>query len=470
MQLNYDLLLKGGRVVDPVNGRDGLFDLAITEHRVADIAEDIDPTLTKECLNVKDMLVIPGIIDLHVHTSPWIGGRFSHNMLAKAGVTTALDMSGPVDGVLETARDYGAGLNLACIQYVRPGITVKGPDPDKAEIDTTLKNALRQGAIGLKILGGHYPLTPEATARIIEIAAQAGAYIAFHAGTKTAKSNIDGLKEAVMLTQDHPLHLAHINSYCRGLVKPYMFETEEAIGALESHPNICSESYLSPLNGTSAKCRDGIPESDVTKILLNSGGFPASEQGMEEAILAGWAQVNMETGGQVVLATGLPAVAYWRNNETNTTVSFNANPPEPRVRLATAKRDSGQFVVDCISTDGGGIPRNVIVSMGLSLVKLQALSIHEFITKTSRSPAKILGLHNKGHLSSGADADITVLDYQKQKPVLCISNGKVIMYKGYVCGKGSRFITTPAGEASVRAAGFEPLVIDPEKSPFCRRL
>ena len=47
-------------------------------------------------------------------------------------------------------------------------------------------------------------------------------------------------------------------------------------------------------------------------------------------------------------------------------------------------------MVDCISTDGGGIPRNVIVEMGLAMVKLQALSMEEFVIKTSVNPAKIL--------------------------------------------------------------------------------
>ena len=469
MSATYDLILKGGRVIDPVNEKDGMLDVAIADGRIVDIAEDLDPTMAGECFEVKDKYVIPGIIDSHVHASSWIGGRYAHNMMARAGVTTALDMSGPVQGVLEAAREYGAGLNIASIQYVRPGDTVKGPDPDNPELKTLLETALRQGAIGLKLLGGHFPLTPEATARTVEIASKNGAYIAFHAGTETSKSDIEGFKHAVELAQGHPLHIAHINSYCRGLIKPYMVETEEAIEILEAHPNICSESYLSPLNGTSANCTDGVPDSIITRTILERGGFSATEQGMEEAVLAGYAQINVESGGQVVLATGQSAVAYWRKRGTDSVVSFNANPPEPRIRLTTAKRKSGAFVVDSISTDGGGIPRNVIVSMGLSLVKLQALSIQEFVIKTSRNPAKMMGLSNKGHLSIGADADITVLDFQTQTPLMGISNGKVIMYKGYVSGKGVRFITTPAGKASVEAAGVEPLVIDPEMTPFLRR-
>ncbi len=468
----YDILLKNGTVVDPVNRVNGRFDVAVAGGCIAEVDTDLDPTVARECFDLKQKLVLPGIIDLHMHASEWLGGKFAHKMLAEAGVTTGLDMSGPVDGVLKTAAAHGVGLNMACIQFVRPEFTVKGPDPNTAELEALLEDSLTGGAIGFKILGGHYPLTAEATARTIEVAAKNGAYMAVHAGTlaEEAKSNIEGFKEAIELAQGRAVHMAHVNSYCRGLVRPCMEETEEALRLLEANPNICSEAYLAPINGTSAKCVNGAPESKVTGIWLERGGFTPNEQGMADAIEAGWAQINMPSGGKIVLATGQSALAYWRRQGTDTTVSFSVNPPMPRIRLATARRESGEFVIDSISTDGGGIPRNVIVSMGLSLVKLQALSIEEFVVKTSRNPARILGLKNKGHLGAGADADISVLNLKQQTPYMSVSNGRIIMYRGLVCGSGTRFVTTPAGEATVRAAGIEPLIVDPANTPFCQRV
>lgn len=444
-------------------------DVTVAGGKIAGIAPDIDPTLAGELFDVRGYYVVPGIIDLHVHVSAWLGGGWGHKMLAEAGVTTALDMSGPVESVVDIARGHGVGLNIACIQAVRPGETVRDADPGREELRTVLEGALRKGAIGLKLLGGHYPLTPEATARAIEVANRSRAYIAFHAGTTEKGSNIEGFLQAVELAGTGALHIAHVNSYCRGAVRPHMQETEEAIAALEAHPNLRSESYLSPLNGTSARCAAGLPESRVTQRCLKTGGFPATEAGFEEAILAGWAQINMEAGGRMVLATGKRAVEYWRGRGTDTAVSFNVNPPEPRLRLATAKRQSGEFIVDCISTDGGGIPRNVIVDMGLSLVRLQALSLAEFVRKTSTNPARILGLKDKGHFGPNADADITVLDLARQEAVLSLANGKVIMHRGFVCGQGSRIITTADGEAAVRTEGLEPIVVDPADSSFYRR-
>ena len=469
MQTKYDILLKGGIVVDPVNRNTGIADLAVVNGKISEIAADLNPGLAAQTIKVDGKHVLPGIIDLHVHVSSWLGGRHGHRMMAAAGVTTALDMSGPVDSVIELARDYGAGLNLAVLQYVRPGHTVKSTDPGTGELEDLLHRSLAQGAYGLKILGGHYPLSPEASARTIAVARARNAYMAFHAGSLRTKSNIEGFHEAIDLIGDHAVTLAHINSYCRGRVRPELDETREAISALQTHPRICSESYLSPFNGTSAKCSNGVPESQVTGMCLTAKNFSATEQGLEDAIMAGWAHINQETGSQVVLSVGEKAVAYWRSRDTDVTVSFPVNPEMPRLQLATVKRDNSEFVVDCLITDGGGIPRNVTVASGLCLVKLAALTIEEFVLKTSRNPARILGLADKGHLAIGADADISVVDIDRQRPVMSISNGKVIMYKGLVCGTGTRMITTPAGKVHIREKGLDTMVVDPNESQLHNR-
>ena len=468
MSPQYDVLLRRGTLVDPLSGRVECADLAVVGGAIVEIAPDLDPSRAREVFQLPGCYVLPGIVDLHMHASAWLGGRAAHKMMAEVGVTTALDMSGPIDSVLDIARDHGAGLNIACLEAVRPGQTVRDEDPGAAELQALLDVSLAKGAIGLKILGGHYPLTPEATARTIEVANRNRTYVAFHAGSLTQGSNVEGFLQAVQLAGPHALHIAHVNSYCRGGVRACMQETEEAIAALQGHATLRSESYLSPLNGTSARCAGGAPESRVTQHCLATGGFPATETGLEAAILDGWAQINLEAGGRVVLGTGVAARDYWRSRGTDATVSFAVNPPEPRLRLVTAKRSSGEFAVDAISTDGGGIPRNVIVEMGLALVKLQALSLPEFAKKTSLNPARILGLANKGYLAPGADADITVVDVARQAAVLSLANGRVIMYHGYACGQGSRIVTTAAGAAAASRRGLQPVVVDLAESAFYR--
>lgn len=459
-QFKYDLILTGGRVVDPQNGFKGIASVAVRDGKIVEVSPELDATLAQQAVDVTGLTVLPGVIDSHVHLSPRHSGEYGHRMLAKAGVTTTLEISGPIDGVLELAKSSGVGLNMAVLDQIRPGVTVKDSDPQAGEIDAFIAKCLQKGGLGVKMLGGHYPLTPESTARIIEASYRNKSYVAFHAGTKATGSDLRGGLEAIELAAGKPLHLAHVNSYCRGTVKPCWEEAEDMINALCANPNIRAESYLAAINGCGSKCTNGVPDSLVTQRCLKTGGFEPTEQGMEKAILAGWAQINVHGAGNIELATGPAAVAYWRSRDTDGEVSFSVNPPEARYRLAVAKKKDGSFVVDCLGTDGGAIPRNVIVPMGLGLVNLEAWTIDEFVLKTSLHPAKWLGLGTKGHFSPGADADITVVSLSGQKPVMTVVDGKIIMYEGVIFPQETTIITTEYGEKAVRELGFKTRTID----------
>ena len=466
--MRYDLLIKNGYVVDYATGREGYFDVAVQNGLVTAVESSISGSAAQE-IDASGKLILPGLVDSHVHASAWLGGSYAHAMLIKAGVTSALDMSGPGTSVLELARGYGVGLNLATIEYVRPGHTVSTVDPSAAELQDLMERVLRQGSLGIKLLGGHYPLTVAATARAIKTAADMGAYTAFHAGTAEHGSNIDGMLEAVELADGNPLHLAHINAYCRGTVRPETEETELALKALLDNPNISCESYLSPLNGTSAEIIDGLPGSMVPRRCLKTGGFTEDEAGMEAALLAGWAQVNYPQGQEMTLLTGEPARDYWLEQKTLVSVSFAVNPVGPRVRLATAKKADGGFIVDAISTDGGGIPRNVLLPAGLALVDLGGLTLQELVAKISYLPAQMLGLTNKGSLAAGWDADITIVDRLQRSAFATIIGGQVCYIDGKILGRGGKIITTAAGADYVRSQGLEPLIVDLADSSVLRK-
>lgn len=456
----YDLLLHGGTVVDPQNGVCGRYDLAIKDGKIAAVAPELDKTLAQDALDVSGLHVLPGIFDTHVHLSPRHSGEYGYRMLAQAGVTTTLEISGPIDGTLDLAAQSSVGINMALLDQIRPGMTVPNDNPSEHEVEAFIDRCLAKGGLGVKMLGGHYPLTPEATANTIAAAYKCKAYVAFHAGTKATGSDLRGGLEAIELAAGKPLHLAHVNSYCRGSIKPNWQEAEDMLEALTNNPNIRAESYLAAINGCGSKCTNGVPDSLVTQRCLKVGGFEPTEAGMEQAILAGWAQINVHGSGQIDLATGPSALEYWRSKGTDGEVSFSVNPPEARYRLAVAKKADGSFVVDCLATDGGAIPRNVIVPMGLGLVNLQAWTISDFVTKTSINPAKWFNLSNKGHFSEGADADITIVSLQEQKPLMTIVDGNVVMHKGAIIPRKMKIITTAQGEAAIRARGFEAHVID----------
>ncbi|OCX66278.1 hypothetical protein BFP70_06135 [Thioclava sp. SK-1] len=459
--MTYDLILRGGHVCDPRSGVNHVADIAFEGGKIAEVAGDITgPALQEE--DVTGLHVLPGLIDSHVHVSGWMGGAAGHRMLALAGVTTALDMAGPIDSVMQIAATTGTGLTLACIDYVRPGHTVDTTNPLMPELEDVLARARVAGAVGLKILGGHFPLTTEASGRVIDLCAGAGAHVAFHAGTLDTPQNLHGLREACDLAAGHPLHMPHVNAYARGFEAPAILEAHEAAQILAAYPNIWSESYLAPINGNSAKCANGVPESVATRRNLIAGGYDPNLQGMEQAILDGWAHIHLLENGVTRLATGREAVEAWRAAQTDIGMSYFVNPADTSINLALLKRDNGRFAVDALATDGGGLPRNDLCQRGLALVHLNALTLSEFVWKTAAEPARMMGLsQHKGHLAPGADADVTVIDLERRVPCLSYGGGRAILRYGAVVGQGTTMIVAPEGVAAAQALGLATYVAQP---------
>lgn len=63
----YDLLLKGGRVVDPSQDMDKMADVALSRGQIAEVAEVIPPHAAVEVIDVTGKLVVPGLVDIHTH-------------------------------------------------------------------------------------------------------------------------------------------------------------------------------------------------------------------------------------------------------------------------------------------------------------------------------------------------------------------------------------------------------------------
>ena len=128
--------------------------------------------------------------------------------------------------------------------------------------------------------------------------------------------------------------------------------------------------------------------------------------------------------------------------------------------LTTAKDAEGDFIVDAVATDGGCIPRNIAVRRTWALVDMEALTALEMAAKLSWHPARMFGFTSKGHLSPGADADITVVDPDHGAPVLGMVAGRPIMQNGRVLGEGGTLLVTRAGEAASRASGLAYRIVD----------
>ena|ERR1700732_2794901 len=85
-----DLVLRGGRVIDPVSGRDETGDIAFGEGKVAALGHDL---AGDQVVDARGLLVVPGLIDLHTHVY-WGGtslGVDAAEVAQRSGTTTFVD-------------------------------------------------------------------------------------------------------------------------------------------------------------------------------------------------------------------------------------------------------------------------------------------------------------------------------------------------------------------------------------------
>ena len=144
-QPTYDLLLKGGRVIDPANRRDVLADVAVCAGKIALVAPDIDPQTTAKVADVTGCVVVPGLIDIHMHAyhtrEPEGLSVMADSHSLRSGVTTVVD-TGTAGAhhylhFKRTVIDLAKTRVLAFINIVKSGMT--GPfEQDIEEMDAEL--------------------------------------------------------------------------------------------------------------------------------------------------------------------------------------------------------------------------------------------------------------------------------------------------------------------------------------------
>src|SRR6201990_965885 len=94
----YDLLLRGGHVIDPASNINSVMDVAVRDGKIAAVQKDILPTSAKETIDLRGRIVIPGMIDTHAHVYRYVSGRFGMDadlVGVQSGVTPVIDQGGP---------------------------------------------------------------------------------------------------------------------------------------------------------------------------------------------------------------------------------------------------------------------------------------------------------------------------------------------------------------------------------------
>lgn len=150
----YDLLLRGGTLLDPAQNLHDRRDVAFRVGRVAAVEERIDPASAREALDVAGKLVTPGLIDIHGH---YYHGAYHRTVNPRtsalpAGVTTGVDAGSAGWATYVGLREYVApacGVRLYALLHICPdGLTwnfIAGGelrDPRHIDVDRTAQHVL----------------------------------------------------------------------------------------------------------------------------------------------------------------------------------------------------------------------------------------------------------------------------------------------------------------------------------------
>lgn len=160
--MSYDIVIRGGEVVDPSQSLRQFRDVAVSNGKIAAVENDIDCSQARTVIDARGQLVTPGLIDLHVHVYPHSPlGLDPDSLCAAGGVTTMLDTgtAGSYNfdafrrDVIERARTQVFGLvNLSCVGLACGNLGElldrRYADPDGV-VATIERN--RDVAVGVKI-------------------------------------------------------------------------------------------------------------------------------------------------------------------------------------------------------------------------------------------------------------------------------------------------------------------------------
>ena len=163
--VTYDLLLKGGHVIDARNGVNGVRDVAIKDGKITAVSPSIDPARASKVVDVSGLHVTPGLVDIHFHA--YAGGTYPRGVAPdgftfRTGTTTIVDPGSSgwrtFDDFKTRIIDVSKTRVLAMLNIVGWGIAGAKRENDLTdmEVQPTVAMALKHKGLVVGIKTAHY--------------------------------------------------------------------------------------------------------------------------------------------------------------------------------------------------------------------------------------------------------------------------------------------------------------------------
>ena len=438
------LLLRGGRVIDPGTGFDGVADVSVGGRSIIAVGRDLSVTDGDVVLDVSGLLVGPGFVDVHSHVHTVAGQRLQ----AMDGVTTVLDLEAglmPIERAYAEAGAAGRPLNYgfsASWGAARAQVLL-GVEPD-ASLETglavlgnpqwqrssaprelaawleLLRREVADGALGIGVLMGYAPRTDPAEFRAVaRLAADAGAPTYVHVRElieADPTTPVDGSEEIVIAAAETgaAMHHCHVNSTSRRHIDRVLALLERARAA-GSRVSVEAYPYGAGSTAVGAYFLDpdrlaawGIRPSNIVMI-------PTGERVADAARLM---QLRRADPGAECLVEFLderdPSDAALLHRALAFPDSIVASDAMP-VLWPDGRRDSLEWPLPEGAATHPRTAGTFMRTVRRMVRETGTWTWLEAFRRCSYLPARLLDgvapdARAKGHLGAGADADILVLD------------------------------------------------------------
>jgi dihydroorotase/N-acyl-D-amino-acid deacylase len=498
----YDLLVRGGVVVDGTGGARYRADVAVRGDRIVLVARQPGAAATvsaKRVIDATGRIVAPGFIDLHAHLDP-LAELNEAESAVRQGVTTALggpDGTSPFPlGEYLAARErQGIGLNVAflaghnTIRRAVMGMAKREPTVDElARMQAMVARAMGDGAwglsTGLKYLPGGWASTDEVIA-LARVAADSGGIYTSHL-REEGLGLLDGVREAIAIGRAAgiPVVLTHHKAvgqqmWGKSAVTLAMVDSARRAGVdvmMDVYPYTATHTGISVLvpdwafdGGDSAFARrvrdpvlrDSVRRGIVFNILNDRGGGDLRRvqfsrvswnTALEGKTLADWAaqrglSPTPEHGADLVieaeLAGGANAIYHVLDEADVRRIMQH-----PQTMIASDGR---------LSRPGDGHPHPRAYGtfprvLGHYVRDERVLSLEQAVAKMTGAPARRLGLADRGAVRVGAFADLVIFDPATVADRATFANPhryptgiEYVLVNGRLAVDGGRFVHATAG-------------------------